>query len=160
MNLLKGTLFLKIAALALAIVTYYFVHGEVLNGEKKAVDPSYKLIKLTAKSLPVRTHLASSAPEGYRINSDRVSANPERIIAVGPEALLEEVSSAETALIDVSENTKTVAKKIPLESVAGIHLIGDPYEVEVVVPIEKVEAPSATPSASAAPAVASTDHPS
>ena len=50
---------------------------------------------------------------------------------------MEEADTAETALVDVSENTKTVTKKIPLESVAGIHLAGEPYSVEVTIPIEK-----------------------
>ena len=64
---------------------------------------------------------------------------------VGPEALLEEASSAETALVDMSENTKTSVKKIPLESVAGIHLSGEPYLVDVTVPIEKIETPQEPP---------------
>lgn len=151
MNLLKGSWFLKGVALFLALMTYLFVHNEIANTDKKAADPSYKLIKLTAKSLPVKIRLASSAPEGHRIRSEEVVANPEEVIVIGPEALLEEASSAETALVDVSENTKTVAKKIPLESVAGIHLTGEPYMVGVIVPIEKIETTPA-PAETAPPA--------
>jgi hypothetical protein len=62
------------------------------------------------------------------------------VIVIGPEALLEEADTAETALVDVSENTKSVTKKIPLESVSGIHLAGEPYIIEATVPIEKTEA--------------------
>ena len=139
MNLLKGSWILKVAALALAVITYFYIHNELESNEHKAQDPSYKLIKLTAKDLPVKVRLATVPPDGYRILTDQVVSDPTHVIVVGPEALLDEASSAETALIDVSDSTKPVQKKIPLESVAGVHLIGDPYTVEVTVPIEKIE---------------------
>lgn len=139
MNLLKGSWLLKIAALISAIVTYFYLHNEISETEKKAQDPSYKLIKLTAKNLPLKVRLATDAAEGYRILADQVSSNPSQVIVVGPEALLEEAFTAETSLVDVSQSTATVTRKIPLESVAGIHLAGEPYTVEVTVPIEKVE---------------------
>jgi len=140
-NFFRSNFVLKVAALLCAIATYFFVHHEISKSEKKAQDPSYKLIKLTAKRLPVKARLATSPPEGYRIVMDQITASPAHIIVIGPEALLEETDTAETALVDVSENTKTVTKKIPLESVAGIHLAGEPTQVEVTVPIEKAEGP-------------------
>ena len=139
MNLLKGSLFFKLVALIFAIVTYFYIHNEINQSENKVTDPSYKLIKLTAKNLPLKVRLATAPPEGYRISADKVSSNPSQVVVIGPEALLEEASTAETALVDVSENTHSVTKRIPLESVAGIHLAGDLYEVEVTVPIEKIE---------------------
>ena len=139
MNLLKGSLMLKIIALIFAITTYFFIHREINKAEDKFTDPSYKLIKLTAKNLPLHVRLATAPPEGYRIVTDKVSSNPSQVIVIGPEALLEEASSAETALVDVSENTRNITKQIPLESVAGIHLAGAPYTVQVTVPIEAVE---------------------
>ena len=65
---------------------------------------------------------------------------PGQVMVVGPEALLEEATTAETSIVDISESVKTVTKKIPLESVSGIHLIGQPHLVEVTVPIEKIPA--------------------
>ena len=140
MNLLKGSWFLKLAALISAVLTYFYINGRILDAEKekKTQDPSYKLIKLTAKILPVKPRLATAPPEGYRILADQVSTLPSQVVVVGPEALLEEASVAETALIDISENTKTTTKKIPLESVAGIPLAGTPYTVDVTVPLEKI----------------------
>ena len=144
MNLLKGSHFLKFFALVAAIVTYFLIHQEIqsLEQDKKISDPSYKLIKLTAANLPVKVRLASPAAEGHRIVDDQVSSSPAKVTVIGPEALLQEASSAETALVDVSEVTKTVVRKIPLESVAGIHLSGEPLMVEVTVPIEKIESDS------------------
>jgi len=141
MNLLKGSWILKLAALISAVLTYFYINGEIHNAEKEKTvsDPSYKLIKLTAKNLPVNVRLATAPPDGYRLLADQVSTQPSRVIVVGPEALLEEASIAETALVDVSENTKTTTKKIPLESVAGIPLSGTPYTVEVTIPLEKIE---------------------
>ncbi len=140
MNLLKGSWALKIAALISAILTYFYIMGEInsTEKEKKVSDPSYKLIKLTAKDLPVKVRLATAPPDGYKLLADEVSTNPARVVVVGPEALLEEASVAETALVDISENTKTTTRKIPLESVAGIPLAGSPYTVDVTVPLEKI----------------------
>jgi YbbR domain-containing protein len=146
MKLLKGSFLLKTLALFSAIVMYVFIHNEMYNIRTTGTDPSYKLLKLTAKSLPLKVRLGTEPPEGYQIVEDQVAATPSHVIVIGPEALLEEAGSAETALIDVSESTKTVTKRIPLESVAGTHLTGAPYTVEVVVPIRKVE-PDAAPTA-------------
>jgi YbbR domain-containing protein len=139
MKLLKGTFILKIVSLVFAVLGYFYIQNEIANSEKKVSDPSYKLIKLTAKTLPVKLRLETSAPEGYRIVNDKVRTSPSKVTVIGPEALLEESSVAETAILDLSENTKTVVKQIPLESVSGIHITGEPYFVEVTVPIEKIE---------------------
>ncbi len=140
MNLLKGSLVLKLAALIAALLTYFYISGEINNAEKekKISDPSYKLIKLTAKKLPVKVRLATAPPDGYKLLADQVSTQPSEVVVVGPEALLEDASVAETALVDISENTKTTVKKIPLESVAGIPLSGTSYTVEVTEPLEKI----------------------
>lgn len=139
MNLLKGSWFLKVLAVLAAVLTYYLIHHEMSNLQKVVSDTSYKLIKLTAEHLPVKVRLATTAAEGYRILADQVTSNPARVIVIGPEALIHEASSAETALVDVSESTKTFTKEFPLESVAGVHLGGKPYLVQVTVPIEKIE---------------------
>jgi hypothetical protein len=139
MNLLKGSALLKLAALVVALLAYYYIHNEIYNTEKNnSSDASYKLIKLTAKTLPVKVRLETTPPDGYRILEDGVTVAPSQVTVIGPEALLENAWTAETALVDVSENTKTVEKHIPLESVAGIHIVGDPYKVTVSVPIEKI----------------------
>lgn len=144
MNLLKGSALLKLAALAVALLTYFYIHNEIYSSEKNnSADASYKLIKLTAKNLPVKVRLETTPPEGYKILENEVSSVPEVVTAIGPEALLENTWDAQTSIVDVSESTKTVTKRVPLENVAGIHLVGDPYYVEVTIPIEKI--PDAEP---------------
>ena len=140
MKLLKGSVFLKLIALALAVPAYFYIKNEISIGEQKnPLDPSYKLIKLTAKSLPVKVRLETSPPEGYRILDDQVSVSPGTMLVIGPEALLESAQTVETAIVDVGETTKTMSKKIPIESVAGVHLAGQAFTVDVTVPIEKIE---------------------
>jgi YbbR domain-containing protein len=142
MSMLKGSGFLKIFALIVAVITYVYIHNEIKTAEQKRVaDPSYELIKLTAKTLRVNVRLESTAPEGYRVLEDEVSVNPNRVTVIGPEALLEGALSADTAIVDIGENTKTVTRKIPIESVSGIHLMGEEYPVEVTIPIEKITKP-------------------
>ena len=55
MNLLKGSWLLKLAAFVVALVAYFYIHNEIYNTQKNDTipDASYKLIKLTAKNLPV-----------------------------------------------------------------------------------------------------------
>lgn len=141
MKLLKGPFVLKVVALACAVVTYFYIYNELYREKFKAPDPSYKLIKLTAKSLPVKERFASAPPVGYRLVLEDVKVSPNRVTVIGPEALLDEASRVETSFIDLSENTQSGVKKIPLENVAGIHLAGDPQMVEVTVVIRKIEEP-------------------
>ena len=141
MNLLKGSWVLKLAALVVALITYYYIHNEIYNTKNNAADPSYKLIKLTAKNLPIKVRLETAPPDGYRIIEDQVTVSPEQVVVIGPEALLENAWNAETSIVDVSESTKPVSKRVPIESVAGIHVVGQPYNVDVSVPIEKIPQP-------------------
>ena len=142
MRFLRASWLWVFVSFLLALGSYFYLHNAIEKAEKRQTDPSYKLIKLTAKKLPVRVRLATAPKEGYRIVEDSVSSKPEQVIVVGPEALLEEAQTAETALIDISESTGSVKKRIPLESVAGIHLTGDPYNVEITVPIEEAKSSS------------------
>lgn len=135
----KGDLALPLAALVLAVTTYWYAQDTIRRSRSERYDPSYKLIKLTAKSVPVKVRFASNPPDGYRLLLEKVTADPPRIVVIGPEALLEGASSAETAILDISQSQKRTIKKIPVESVAGIHLAGEPYTIEVTVPIEEME---------------------
>ncbi|OGW90998.1 MAG: hypothetical protein A3D28_01870 [Omnitrophica bacterium RIFCSPHIGHO2_02_FULL_63_14] len=137
MNLLKGSWVLKVAALVLAVVTYFFINKDMMDKQRQAIDPSYKLLKMTSRNLEVRVRIASSPPSGYRIPQGSIRVEPGRLLVVGPEALLED-AVVETSLIDVSEAVKPFKRRVPLESVAGIRVSGDPYTAEVMVPIEKI----------------------
>ena len=139
MTFLKGSWLLKIVALLCAIGMYYFIHNEMYKIEDRKLDPSYRLIKLTAKRLPVKVRVAANPPDGYAYVPEAVTVNPSHIIAIGPEALLDEAMTAETSLLDLSESTRTVTKKVAVENVAGTHVAGESYLVEVNVPIKKIE---------------------
>lgn len=152
MSLLKGSVFLKLVSLVVALLTYWYIQNEIRGRERDtAVDPSYKLIKLTAKNLPVRLRFETSPPEGYRLMEEQIVVTPSEVTAIGPEAMLEEAVYAQTSTIDVSEYTKTVTKQVPLESVSGIHLVGEPYMVIATVPIERIAQPETKQPAAPAP---------
>ena len=152
MNLLKGSAFLKLIALIVALLTYFYIRNEISSKERaNVVDPSYKLIKLTAKSLPVNVRLGAERVGGYQVLEDQVVVAPPMITVIGPEAMFEEAVAAETSIVDVAEYTKTVTKQVPLESVAGIHMVGEPTFVTVTVPIEKIAVPAENPAAPPAP---------
>ena len=65
--------------------------------------------------------------------------SPDHLVVVGPEVLLADMSSVDTAILDISQSIKTVTTKVPLTSVAGTPLSGEPFYVQVTVPIEKIE---------------------
>ena len=138
LNLLRGSWLLKFAALIFAVLSYLYIHHEIDAASRKVNDPSYKLIKLTAKNLPLKVRFATAPPEGYRLVEEEVVATPSKLTVVGPEALLIDANTVETALVDISETTRTTTKKIPVESVAGVHLAGEPTVIEVIVPIKKI----------------------
>lgn len=146
MNLLKGSAFLKIAALVAALLTYVYIQNEIRNTSRhNSYDASYKLLKLTAKTLPVEPRLGVAAAEGHWILEHEVSVSPALVTVIGPEVMLQDAESAQTSLLDVSEYTREVTKQVPLESVAGIHLTGEPYMISVTVPIEKILVPDEKP---------------
>lgn len=151
MNLLKGSGLLKLAALVVALLTYFYIQNEINSSDKNnSSDSSYKLIKLTAKALSVKVRLETTPPDGYRIVEDKITVFPNQVTVIGPEALLDTALTAETAIVDVSDSVKTVNKRIPLESVAGIPVAGgQSTTVEVTVPIEKI--PEKTPGSPSAP---------
>lgn len=152
MNLLKGSFWLKISALVMAVLSYGLIRAEIARNEARvSSDPSYKLIKLTAKTLPVNVRIESTPPAGYDIDDNAIQTQPSTIVAIGPEALLEGATSAQTAIIDISESTKTVTRRIPIESIAGIHITGSPYAVDVTIPIRKIVSDSAAPASAPAP---------
>jgi YbbR domain-containing protein len=159
MNLLKGSAFLKLIALVVAILTYVYVRNEIAHKNPGAADASYKLIKLTAKSLPVKVRIETEPPQGYRVVEKDIIVTPSQVTVIGPEALLDDVSSTETSSIDVSEYTRAITKQVPIENVAGIHLAGEPYMVVATVPIEKIVSPDAMPAEPAAPAEAPQEAP-
>lgn len=131
--------FLWIVALFLAVTTYYYIRDLQEDRARSPIDPSYKLIKLTAKSVPIKVRFASNPPQGYRLIEEKVVVDPSTVVVIGPEALLEEASFAETSILDISRTNRKLFKDIPLESVAGIRLGGESYKVDVVVPIEKID---------------------
>lgn len=129
---------LVLVALALAAISYFYMNYSLKSDKVRIQDQSYKLLRMTAKRVPVKVRFASTPPQGYRLDLDRVVTIPKDVMIIGPDALLSEKVSAETAIIDVSQTTRKITKAIPLESVAGIHLAGEPSLVEVVIPVEKL----------------------
>lgn len=135
---------IALLSFVVAVITYFFANNEVVR-TTQATDPSYKLIKPIAKKLPVKVRLVSSTPDGYRLIEDGISTRPAEVIVIGPEAMLEAASTVETALLDISEAKQTVRRSVQLDRVAGMHLSGDPYLIEVVIPIEPVAQKAESP---------------
>ena len=134
---------LKVLSLALAVSTWFYINKElekIKNEEERAIF-SMLNYDVVPKKLPVKLTLVGKPPEGYFLDSEKVTVDPENCVVIGPEKILEKTEFARTLPIDISEYTKSVKKKLSLAPIAeGISL--KEFSVEVYIPVikEKVEA--------------------
>ena len=130
---------LKIAALVLALILWFYVVNELHKGSEddrqflKTVLPSEGLV---AKKLAISPVFTGKPRYGYFIDSKKVLINPEYCIVVGSRELLGHAKFAYTLPIDVTGANKTFTKSVPLSSVApGVFM--EETLVQVTVPVEK-----------------------
>lgn len=135
---------MKLLALLLAVITYFYVqterenayHGTVVTRDREA---SGKSTRWFTKTVPIHARLKGNPAPEYRVIMDRVSRSPSQITLVGSQTALESVNKVETGWIDISGCSKTFVKKVPLENIGSIRLNGEENMVEVTIPVEKID---------------------
>ena len=139
-TLVMNNVGLKLLALALAIVTWFYINGEL---NRLALEESMGIkggvpYRIAAKTLPVVVDIRGRVIEGYRIDRDRIMVTPQVCNVIGVKRLLDKIDVIKTIPVYVEEYTKTATVRVSLESPAkGIKLV-DRY-ASVVIPIEKEE---------------------
>jgi len=129
---------LKILALALAIITWFYINGEL---NRLALEESMGIkggipYRIAAKTLPIVADVRGNVIPGYRIDTDRIMITPQVCNVIGVKRLLDKVDVIKTVPVYVGEYTKTATIRVSLESPAkGIKLV-DRY-ASIVIPIEK-----------------------
>ena len=129
---------LKLLSLILAIITWYYVSGELarLKSEEEEAIVSMLHYEVISKKLPVKVTIVGEVRKDCKIEMDGVAVVPESIIVMGPKHILSEVTFARTVPIDITEYTRDVTKQVKLAPIAKGMTIEDVL-VNVYIPIVK-----------------------
>ncbi len=135
---ITNNLGLKVVSLALAIATWSYINLEltkIKNEEERAII-SMLQYEIISKKIPIRLTIVGEVREGYELVADAIDFDPDIIVVIGPEKILNEVNFARTIPIDISEYTKDVIKQIELAPIARGITLKDSL-VNVNIPIIK-----------------------
>lgn len=130
---------LKITALVLALVLWFYVVNELNKGseeEKQFLNKVLPSEGVVAKKLTIRPVFIGAPKFGYTIDPKKAVIVPEYCIVVGPKELLARMRFAYTMPIDVRGISKVFTKSVPLNPIApGIFM--EETLVQVTVPVER-----------------------
>jgi len=142
-NFIKDLMFnnigLKLIALILAILTWFYVVGELNKVsliEENAPLSAYYPYKLQSKYLTILPRFDGAAPSGYKIDDKKVEIEPRECFVLGPAGIIERLDYIQTKAINISEYTKSFKTKVGLRPIGGIKLPGEDF-VTVSVPVVK-----------------------
>lgn len=129
---------LKLVALLLALICWFFVLGEVrkMLPEKKGEIYTKQMSRIITKQVPIQIVLEGEPAEGFRVERGKILVNPSVCIVAGERSFLEEVSYIRTMPINVSGRSKSFNDTVKLEPISK-EMAGADVAVEVIVPIEK-----------------------
>lgn len=142
-NWLLKNFWLKAISLALAIITWFYVVGELRRtpGEERlpfwvgyAPGNLIKQVQITPiiKGLPAA---------GYILRADKITIKPDATFIIGSRRLVDRLVSLTTVPIDITGQTKTYNVTVPLESIKGVRFYGAGGIVDITIPIEKSQQP-------------------
>ena len=138
-KLLTKNVGLKIIALILALVLWFYVVNELNKGsevDKQFLNKVLPSDSVMAKKLVIKPIFTGTPRSGFAINSNKTVIVPEYCIVVGQKDLLSRTRFAYTMPIDVRGISKPFTKSVPLNPIApGIFM--EETLVQVTVPIEK-----------------------
>ncbi len=132
---------LKIIALILAIITWFYVINliEDTTGKKTILAkmlPSYG--RMISKKLFIKAVFVGELPEKYELIMEEVKIDPPYFIVAGPKFIFNKVDRLETAPIDISRYRRTVIYEAQISSI-GPSVDTERLLVKVTIPIKRVE---------------------
>lgn len=139
-NIILNNLGLKLLALFLAVLTWFYIVEELQKGaiEESEALKSIFPYRIVSKQLPIKLNLTGEPEAGYRMLKDKITLDPSSCVIIGPKSFLKKVSSIETQPISISGDVKTIIKDISIiPPIKGIS-IKEKF-VTVTIPIEKSE---------------------
>ena len=128
--------FLKLSALALAVVTYLYIGAELR--ESPGTLPSVITKEYIAKSVPVHVDLLGNPPRGFEVQKSGIIVDPEKVMIIGPENLIGPIDYLETQPIYIVRRGGTVRVRVGLKITKAVKGM-DQQMVDVVIPIERIK---------------------
>lgn len=138
-NYIFNNLGLKIIALALAILSWFYIMGEIEGtgySQKSIFDFTFPE-RYVNKMVPLKINITGKPASGYHTRLEKVSITPQYCLVAGPLSLIEPLEYVLTEPIDISGATQTISKQISLQKIANQKITATEKLVEVVIPIEK-----------------------
>ena len=138
-RILLNNLGLKVAALFLAFVTWFYVSDLTEQDSGKTV--LQKLLSQTpyiSKKLTIKPIFVGDVPEGYVFKKEDVKVVPETMVVLGPSGILSTKEIMYTAPIDLSEHAKSKMLEVGLANINRSIKI-QKTKVQVFIPVEKNE---------------------
>ena len=130
---------LKITALVLALVLWFYVVNELNKGsevDRRFLNKVLPSEGVVAKKLLIKPVFIGAPRQGYIIDRRRVVIVPDYCIVVGEKDLLSRIPFAYTTPIDIRGISKPFTKSVPLNPIApGIFM--EETLVQVTVPVER-----------------------
>jgi YbbR domain-containing protein len=116
-NAILNNFLLKILALFLAVVTWFYIVIELQEGtgaERAALQSMLPPYRLVSKKIPIKLNLEGEPKDGYNVAYDRVVIRPSEFLIVGPKPILDRLTAIDTEPIDISGSTKTFMKDVSI----------------------------------------------
>lgn len=133
-------IWLKLTALILAVLTWFYVTGEfsktALVEETQSMAHPFKIV---SKALPIQPVFIGNPPAGYELNMKEVTVEPNTYNILGFSMIIDKVHILKTEAMDISEYTRPFTAKVRIQRIIGIRLPAENF-VTVKVKIQKQEA--------------------
>ena len=129
---------IKLTALFLALICWFFVFGEInkMLPEKNQEHRVLTSGRLITKQIPVQIVLEGEPSEGFKVERSKILFNPSFCLVVGEKDILENISYIRTLPINISGRSKSFNEVVKLEAFSKEAGQKD-MTVEVIIPIEK-----------------------
>ena len=131
---------LKILALFLAIVTWYYIVTELHKGtieERKALQSIFPY-SMISKQLPIKLDLVGEPQKGYMVIKGEIVIEPSNCVMVGPKSILGKLTSVKTQPIDISGHSRMIKKEVTISAPAKGITMKEKF-IKVAIPIAKVK---------------------
>lgn len=138
-NWLSKNFWLKIIALSLAVILWFYADVEVKRAPGDSRSPFWMgyAQENMIKEVQIVPAISGVPAEGRVMDRERIVVKPAAEFIIGPKRIIEKVNSLKTVQINITGQSKTYTLTVPLESIKGVRFYGAAGVADVTIPIEK-----------------------
>lgn len=133
---------MKIFSLVLAVTTWFYVTWQLEKAKAEERRAIFSMIHydIVSKVLPIHVTIAGTVKDGYEVIEKDITVDPVECMVIGPKNILEGITAAKTAPIDISGHTKDVNIRVSLAPISSGIATEDEF-IKVHIPITKKKEP-------------------